>query len=126
MEQSNLNQFIKICMSLEIYTRMHHWNTINYALHRATDKFIDSLLDIMDKFVEVYIGLYNVRPIFNQIRVDNCCLTDIDNKKYIEILSSYVDLIRNIKLESDKTELLNIRDELLGEMNKTKYLLSLS
>jgi DNA-binding ferritin-like protein len=79
MEQ-NLNQFIKICMSLEIYTRMHHWNTTNYALHRATDKFIDILIEIMDKFVEVYIGLYNVRPSFNQIRVDNCCLTDIDDK----------------------------------------------
>lgn len=125
MEQ-NLNQFIKICMSLEIYTRMHHWNTTNYALHRATDKFIDILIEIMDKFVEVYIGLYNVRPSFNQIRVDNCCLTDIDDKKYIEILSSYVELIRGLTLDITKNELLNIRDELLSEMNKTKYLLSLS
>ena len=124
--ENNLNQFIKICISLEIYTRMHHWNTTNYALHKATDQFIDSLLDIMDKFVEVYIGLYNVRPSFNQVRVDNCCLTDIDNKKYVDILSSYTELVRGLNLDNTKTELLNIRDELLAEMNKTKYLLSLS
>jgi hypothetical protein len=118
-----LNDFIKLCICLQIYTRMFHWTTTSYALHKATDNFVDKLMDLMDKFVEVYIGIYNIRPDFTQIKVSYCSEpTNIEN--YSQLLSTFIDTINNLNISN--TALLNIRDELLCEMNKTKYLLTLS
>lgn len=121
-KENTLNDFIKLCICLQTYTRMFHWTTTSYALHKATDDFVDRLIELMDKFVEVYIGIYKVRPSITQIKILSCSDYIIE-ENYKLVLETFIKAIRDLNIVYP--ELLNIRDELLGEMNKTQYLLTL-
>jgi DNA-binding ferritin-like protein len=120
-KELTLNNFIKLCICLQTYTRMFHWTTTSYALHKATDNFVDHLIELMDKFVEVYIGIYKVRPSINQIKISSCSEYVIE-ENYKTVLATFTNAIRQLNIVD--SELLNIRDELLAEMNKTQYLLT--
>ena len=105
--------------------KLYHWQTISYARHKATDSLHAELSDLIDKFIEVYIGRYQ-RPKYNntvKIKVeeltDDTAVTTIN--EYIEYLKN--DIVKYLK-PSD-TDLLNIRDEMLQNLNQTLYLFTL-
>jgi len=102
--------------------KLYHWNTTSYSRHKATDRFNKNLLELIDKFVEVFIGTYDMKPMFNEIQINKDYLTDkgivmlfIFTRKYLNTFDQYI----------QSTDLLNIRDELLGEVNQTLYLFNL-
>ena len=105
--------------------KLYHWQTTNFARHKATDELHGELTDLTDQFVEVYMGRYG-RPQFpNGFRLGINELSD-DNaddmiKEYIDYLKA--DLPKYLK--EDDTDLLNIRDEMLANLNKTLYLFTL-
>jgi hypothetical protein len=83
----------------------------------------------MDKFIEVLLGKSGMRiDLTNKKQIslhDLSSLSDLINK--VNIFKSYlVNLTNNkaIKLMTN-SDLLNIRDEMLGDMNQFLYLLSL-
>ena len=124
-----INKFVKLCTIIEIHTRLQHWNTESYSLHKATDGLLESLLDLQDKFVETYAGLYDVRPNLNNFKVDDPVIQEyiyVKSDNLSERYKLYRDVLRKICDEASLTsELHNIKDELLGEFNKTIYLLRL-
>ena len=118
-----------IFFELLLMIKLFHWNTHSYATHKATDKLYSSFNENMDKFTEVLLGksgqridLYNVK----HIRLEYLISTD-KLKQRIESFKSYLVSLDNkpaMKLMSN-SDLLNIRDELLGNMNQFLYLLTL-
>jgi len=48
-------------VNTQVQFRFLHWQTKSYAKHKAYGKFYDNLDDLIDKFVEVYMGKYG-RP----------------------------------------------------------------
>jgi hypothetical protein len=118
MHQKIINDTVKFFFTLQLINKIYHWNTQSYARHIASDKFNSNLLALTDKFVEVYIGIYKVKPTITQINVELMNDTDIvslfeNSKKYFE------------EIKITDSGLLNIRDELLGEINQTLYLFAL-
>lgn len=106
--------------------RIFHWQTRSYAQHKAFGKAYESLDDHIDDFVEVFMGKYG-RPIAHinfSVDLDNIADVDITAiiDDYIKFLSS--DFVAELNPEAD-TDLLNIRDDMLGVLNKLKYLLTL-
>jgi hypothetical protein len=102
-----------------------HWQTQSYAKHQAFGGAYDDLNDLIDEFVEVYMGKYG-RIIIEQD--DSINLVNIGEMEQDEFLSVICDFLHsfNNQFDSDKdTDLLNIRDEMLGVVNKLKYLLTL-
>ena len=109
--------------------KLFHWKTHSYATHKATDTLYEELNGHMDRFMEILLGKSGVRMNFknkNSIR-----LIDLDSQEKLEVqinqFKSYlVGLTENkyMKLMTN-TDLLNIRDEILGDMNQFIYLLSL-
>ena len=106
--------------------RIFHWQTKSYAQHKAFGKAYEALDDQIDAFVEEFMGKYG-RPIarmsFN-IELDNYNDTD-----YLAVINDYIHFLSeelpvNLNLEAD-TDLLNIRDDMLGGLNRLKYLLTL-
>jgi len=118
----NINEIVKFFFTLQLNMKLYHWNTTSFARHKASDEFGGKLLGLVDRFVEVFIGRYNVKPSLSNIKIDSAFLTDegsenllIKSRKYLEELSN---LIKD-------TDLLTIRDELLSEVNQTLYLYQL-
>jgi hypothetical protein len=115
-----ISPFLKIQNQIRIF----HWQTTSYAQHKAFDKAYKSLGDLIDTFVEVYMGKYgrSKAKTYYTVELENIsddCMPAID---------SYISYLIGINSELDSvndSDLLNIRDEMLGELNRLKYLLTL-
>jgi hypothetical protein len=109
--------------------KLFHWKTYSYPAHKASDDVYSSLNDHMDKFIEVLLGKSGKR--INLMNHKSIKLMDLSSQeqfvKHIQMFKSYlVNLDNNKALSSmSNSDLYNIRDEILGDMNKLLYLLTL-
>jgi hypothetical protein len=120
--QDNVNEMVKFFFTLQLINKLYHWNTESHARHLATDRFNGELTSIIDKFVEVLIGRHKMKPIINTIRINETYLSDDGIVILFEEARNYLNQMGKYINDSD---LLNIRDELLAEVNKTLYLFRL-
>jgi DNA-binding ferritin-like protein len=110
--------------------KFYHWRTSSYSTHKATDELYGDLNDNIDEFAETLMGAMGRRI----LAPDNLHLTIPKDNKHMESL-----IDESIKLLSkhdfahiakvyhtSATDLMNIRDEMVGQLHKTKYLLSLN
>lgn len=112
-----INDLVKNLFTVQLSVKIYHWNTTSYAKHKATDQFTSNLLSLTDKFVELFIGRYKYKPNVKDVNIYN---NDIN--KILEKLRTYLSNMDNIIKDTD---LLTVRDELVGEINQTLYLLQL-
>lgn len=110
---------------LQMNVKMYHWTTESYSNHKATDKLLDKLSDLIDNFVETYMGAFS-RPVMKI--GSNVPIQNMSKSKYIKLLKQAQDYLRGDldKIISKNTELLSIRDEMLGEIDQALYLSTLS
>jgi DNA-binding ferritin-like protein len=108
--------------------KLYHWKTHSYATHKATDELYSKFNENMDKFIEVLLGKSGVRiDLMNKKQISLC---DLNNQtQLIGKINSFkaylVNLTNNKAMKiMTNTDLLNIRDEMLGDMNQFLYLLS--
>ena len=106
--------------------KLYHWQTKLYSRHKATDDVVNALDTSIDKYVEVYMGKYGRMKVNGEtgtIHIRNLSETSIIPfiKKCIVYLNG--ELVR--KLSANDTDLFNIRDEMLAELNQLLYLFSL-
>jgi hypothetical protein len=122
------NQITVVFFEILLMVKLFHWKTYSYATHKATDKLYDSLNDNMDKFIEVLLGKTGSR--INLVNKKSISLVDLSSleqlKAKVESFKKYlVSLTNNRALSTmNDTDLLNIRDEILGDLNQFLYLLS--
>ena len=117
-------KFLEMLLLIKLY----HWKTHSYATHKATDEIYSSFNDNMDKFIEVLLGKSGSR--IDLMRHHTIKLEDLDSQEKlrskINNFKSYLVSLTNNKAMNlmTNTDLLNIRDEILGDMNKFLYLLT--
>jgi len=115
-------KFLEMLNTIKIY----HWKTYSYATHKATDELYGKLGENIDKFVEVLLGKAQNR--INLTGTTNIKFLDTKTpgefKKTIEEYKSYlVNLNKNKAMNlMSNTDLFNIRDEILGDLNQFLYL----
>lgn len=129
---SSIKKFQKeitvIFFEMLLMVKLFHWKTHSYATHKATDELYTKLNDDMDKFIEILLGKTGFR--IDLMGHKTISLIDLSSpeqlKSKIESFKSYlVGLTNNKGLSSmTNTDLLNIRDEILGNMNQFLYLLT--
>lgn len=106
--------------------KLYHWQTKSFSRHKATDGVIDALDENIDKYVEVYMGKYG-RPKMtsrtNTVKVSN--LSESNIIKFIKgcIFYLHTDLVKSLK--PTDTDLVNLRDEMMAELNQLLYLFTL-
>lgn len=116
--------FLEMLMMVKLF----HWKTHSFATHKATDELYESLNEHIDKFIEVLLGKTGSRINLTQKR--SVSLIDLNSqsslKARIEQFKKYlVSLNTNKAVASmNDTDLMNIRDEILGDLNKFLYLLT--
>jgi hypothetical protein len=117
---------IQFYVTLRNAVKVYHWNTKSYPRHKATDQFIENIDKLTDSFVEVYIGRYGRDAALGNEMV--ITLPGFNEKSIIKFFEEariwLTDKVPKLISEKD-TDLLNIRDEILGEINQTLYLFSL-
>jgi len=117
-------KFLEILVMIKLY----HWKTHSYATHKSTDSLHDKLHDHVDKFIEILLGKTGIRIDLTTRKTME--LIDLDSqeklKDKVEQFKGYlVNLTNNPAIKSmSNTDLLNVRDEILGDMNQFLYLLS--
>ena len=123
-EQEVVVKFLQILNIVKLY----HWKTHSYATHKATDELYTNLNANIDSFVEVLLGKHGDRV--NLTHVKHIPIKDFtsqnDFKKELESFKNYlVDLNDNKALKSmSNSDLYNIRDEILANINQILYLLT--
>jgi DNA-binding ferritin-like protein len=117
-------------LEMLLMVKLFHWKTHNYATHKATDELYSSLNDNIDSFIEVLLGKTGSR--IDLMSNKTISLYDLDSqeklKAKIDSFKSYlVDLNNNKVLTTtmSNSDLFNIRDEILANLNKFLYLLTL-
>ena len=117
-------KFLEMLMMVKLY----HWKTTSYATHKATDELYSSLNEHIDKFIEVLLGKAGNR--IGLISNKSFSLGDVDSqgklKQRIMSFKSYLVGLNNNKTIGlmSNSDLLNIRDEILGDLNQFLYLLT--
>jgi DNA-binding ferritin-like protein len=115
-------QFLEMSNTIKLY----HWKTYSYATHKATDELYQRLGEHTDKFIEVLLGKAQNRT--NLMNVKTIRLRDMqsheDFKRVIEEYKNYLVGLNNHKAMNlmSNTDLFNIRDEILGDLNQFLYL----
>jgi hypothetical protein len=107
--------------------KVYHWTTTSYARHKASDEFLSSFGELFDQFVETWSGKYG-RPDFRERRRSiklGQWNDDEAESKLRELEDVLTTQVPQILSETD-TDLMNIRDEMLGLVKKTLYLYTLS
>jgi len=127
---SNLFQSEITCKFLEmlIMVKLYHWKTQSYAQHKATDELYSKLNENIDTFIEVLLGKTETRT--NLLKKPTISLIDLSSKeqlkKQIDDFKVYLVNLTDNKfiIKMSNTDLLNIRDEILGDLNQFLYLLT--
>jgi len=112
-------------IKIQEQVRIYHWQTKSYSEHKALGNLYESLSDLIDDFVEVYFGKYGRRT--EGVSMD-FSLDNYEQGKTLLLLDDAVQFLTNeipVLLSEGDSDLLNIRDEMLAKINRTKYLLTL-
>jgi DNA-binding ferritin-like protein len=121
-------EIVVIFLEMLLMIKLYHWKTSSYATHKATDELYTKLNANIDSFIEILLGKTGSR--IDLMSDKNIKLVDLSSqeslKSKIEEFKGYLvrlDENKDMKLMSN-TDLYNIRDTILGDMNQFLYLLT--
>lgn len=121
----NLNSNVNFLIGLQQQMRICHWQTKGIARHEAFGGFYSDLDGLIDDFVEEAMGKYGrfvLDEETNTIQLAN--LSDINIKGLVHTTREALTQMTQ-QLDPTDTNLLNLRDEILGKLNKYAYLFTM-
>jgi hypothetical protein len=127
MSAHNIGEIALNFMFVRDQVKIYHWATKSYARHKSSDDFVDHLTEKMDKFIEVMSGIEGVRLSVPLGKKSQFVLKNESDTSIVELLESFRDWLSDTlpKLLRKNTDLLNIRDDILSDVNNTLYLFTL-
>lgn len=109
------------------HVKIYHWQTKYYSRHKGSCELIKNMESLTDQIIETLQGSKNVRLIlsndYNKIILENQ-----NDYSIINILQEFKKYLMDIfprYLNSTDTDIINLRDELVGSINQTLYLFTL-
>jgi DNA-binding ferritin-like protein len=111
-----------------IMVKLFHWKTFSYATHKATDDLYSKLNEHFDSFIEILLGKTGSR--INLIKQKTLPLKDFTSQEefvnHIVSLKEYLFGLNDNKamLLMNNSDLYNIRDSIVGDLNQLLYLLT--
>ena len=117
--------------------KVYHWQTNSFSEHKALDMAYEQFEESIDEFIEKYQG------IFGRIKsASGSFLLELENLHTVESsteevpetvglpakIDQWIAYLKSFSNDSeigDKTDLLNVRDDMLGTLNQLKYLITL-
>jgi len=113
-------------LTFQNQVKILHWQTTSYAEHKTLDGLYGDLSGHIDEFVEVFMGKYGRILAQNNFSLTLQNYASLPPMDFMNQIAVYlIDELPTMLDSSKDTDLLNLRDEMLGSVNKTKYLLTL-
>jgi len=117
-----------VFLEMLLMVKLFHWKTSSYATHKATDDLYTKLNANIDSFEEILLGKTGLRTdLMNNKSIKLVDLSSTESlKREIEAFKGYlVSLNDNATMKKmSNTDLFNIRDTILGDLNQFLYLLT--
>ena len=119
------SHLVRIFLEMLNVVKLYHWKTRSFSQHKATDELYERLNEHIDKFVEVLLGKdqSRINMIEKNIELLDTSSTKEFQKRIFEYRGFLTDLDRYFDQKRD-TDILNIRDEILADINQFLYLLT--
>jgi DNA-binding ferritin-like protein len=116
-----VENFIEMLNTVKLY----HWNTHSFSQHKATDELYQRLNEHVDKFVEILLGKKEdrIKHINSKTRLVNIKTTAVFKDQIYQYREYLIQMDKCFDPQRD-TDLLNVRDEILGDINQLLYLLT--
>jgi DNA-binding ferritin-like protein len=117
---------IHFLLTLRNQLKLYHWQTKVYSRHIAVDKILEDLDKNIDSFVEIYIGKYGRQKLSSAqatLKLHN--LTDTGATNLCKSAAKYMEKQLVKDLVAADSDLINIRDEMMGQMHQLLYLFTL-
>lgn len=100
--------------------KVMHWGTGSYAEHNAYGATYDSISDGLDALVESYQGYHGLIDFGS-----SCEFISFPNVEVNSWLGSMLECLNTMRQEFKESDLQNLTDELISNVSKLKYLLTL-
>ena len=117
--------FVTNLLTLHNQFKVFHWQTQkkpgSYAQHIAFGTAYDDLTPLIDQFIEIYQGKKGVIMARNGFSFNLQNLDDNPTAMIDEFVNYFTENVPSVLDEKADTDLLNIKDEMLGILNQTKY-----
>lgn len=124
--EERIGQIAVLLTNIRDQMKFYHWTTTSYSRHKASDKLVNSLTTNIDLFIESMQGSRGVKlrlPLDSRVDLGN-----INDEDIITVLTTFREYLSDTLptlLNRNDTELLNIRDSMLTDVNQTLYLFML-
>ena len=119
-------ELVTFFFNLQTQIRVYHWQTNMYARHQATNGLLLKLDPLIDSFMEIFQGKYGKLKFDSSTKTIETSSGHLNDDEAILFLQSAVSYLKSIEskgvVKLSDTELLNLRDEIVGHLNQTLYL----
>jgi hypothetical protein len=112
-------------VQIQLQFKFLHWQTFGDAKHKAYGKIYDSMGDNIDRLVESMMGKYGRIQFDSEFSIMFQDISALSVQNFMDGITEFlVGMTEQLDPKYD-SDLLNIRDEILGDINQTKYRLTL-
>ena len=112
-------------VQIQLQFKFLHWQTFGDAKHKAYGDIYDSLGDIIDKFVEAMMGKYGRVEFDPEFSIMFQDIKSLSVQNFMDGITEFlVGMSDHLDSRYD-SDLLNLRDEILADINQLKYRLTL-
>ncbi len=112
-------------VQIQLQFKFLHWQTFGDAKHKAYGDIYDSLGDIIDKFVEAMMGKYGRVEFDPEFSIMFQDIKSLSVQNFMDGITEFlVGMSDHLDSRYD-SDLLNLRDEMLADINQLKYRLTL-
>lgn len=112
-------------VQIQLQWRFLHWQTFGDAKHKTYGLLYEGLDGLIDEFTETMMGKYG-RPDFDpEFSIMFQDIKSLSIQTFMDGITEFLVEFSNQLDSRYDTDLLNLRDEMLGLINKSKYLLTL-
>lgn len=122
---AQLGQIMEKFFEHEMRVKMLHFQTQKYGIHKILDVYLCGFRANFDRFMEAAQGALNQRVNTQEININVRMWRD-DVPKIINSLEKFINTVLKAQMEqfTDNPGLLAIRDEMVADADKLKYLLT--
>jgi hypothetical protein len=124
-DKSKMRSLNNVAMNLfnhQVVLKLFHFQTELYGAHKASDAYLENFAGTMDKFLEIAQGIYG-RITIKKYTLSGSSHTDANIVRHLD---GIITLLRE-KIDDvldNYTDLINVRDEIVGDVEQLKYLLT--
>ena len=125
LQNKEKSHIVKVFLEVLNMVKLYHWRTRSYSQHKATDELYSKLNEHIDSFIEILLGKDQSRIKMLEKRIDLIDASNVNDfrARIFEYRTFLIDI--NMYFDSRRdTDLLNVRDEILGDINQFLYLLT--